>query len=103
MRPSDFFRYEDMKFFPFSFALGLFAFAAEVGNPDQPPVPAGSLPERFRVEAATYRGMDGSSATPVALRIDTATGRTWRLTDPSDGKRIRGDLDSNPGIRAGAG
>jgi len=25
--------------------------------------------------------MDGLNGTPVALRIDTVTGRTWRLTD----------------------
>ncbi len=70
-----------MKSVLFLGALSLFAIATDVITPEVPPAPGASQPMRFRVESGTYRGMDGSSGTPVTVRIDTATGRTWRLAD----------------------
>jgi hypothetical protein len=80
----------------------MIAFAADDKHPDperftkswSPPLPASDVPGRFQLVSANYTIQDQKPRVETGLfRIDTATGRTWKLLDVNYAYKVPKDTE----------
>src|SRR5438876_49560 len=83
-------------------AVGVLAFAAEDKQPDperfskswSPPLPTGDVPGRFQLVSSSYTIQDQKTRVETGLfRIDTATGKTWKLLEVNYAYKVPKDTD----------
>ena len=59
-----------------------------------PPLPTGDVPARFQLVSANYTIQDQKPRMEAGLfRIDTATGRTWKLLEVNYGYKVPKDTE----------